>query len=309
MPTNNDTFFCEDDTGLCCPQEPASFYVQSHENKPLEIYLFIDPLCPESWAFEPIVKKLQMDYSPYFQLRYFLGNQLRSMNPSVKETSIRHLVERAKQWDDTACRTGMPCDGNVWKENPISTPKKVFIALKAAELQGKVIGVKYMRQLREALFLHKKNIAEEDVLIQCSDHVEGMDRQEFEKDLYSETAEKAYHADLKTMQEMDVQSFPTLLFFNDNVEEPGLKVPGDYDYEVYENVLTDMLGETPEKCPQMPLEQFLSFYRCVATKEISVVYDWSYETVEKEMKKLQLKQKVEAIPHRFSKLWYYIGQE
>ena len=45
-----------------------------------------------------------------------------------------------------------------------------------------------------------------------------------------------------------------------------------------------------------PLEAFLKHFHVVASKEIAVVYNKSIQEVERELKKLQLKQVVEKIP-------------
>ncbi|MBU9723634.1 ClpXP adapter SpxH family protein, partial [Bacillus alkalicola] len=280
MSRKEETFVCDDELGLCCPEEPSSFYLPERGKKPIEIYIFIDPLCPECWALEPIIKKLQMEYSPYFTLKTFLGNELKSLNQPCGSKNGSQLKQLAKTYNETAKRTGMPCDGDVWTDNTF-TPYNAIIGVKAAELQGKAIGFKYLRRLREALFLHKRNIASNEVLIDCSKEVEGMDIEEFKKDIHSQSATKAFQSDVKTTKEMGVTSVPTLVFFNDDVEEPGLKVTGLYDYHVYVNIMEDMLDKEMEKCPPLPLEAFLKFYSLVAAKEISVVFDWTLEEVEK----------------------------
>ena len=299
-------FTCYDDLGICCPVEPASFYISDNKKKLLEIYMFIDPLCPECWALEPIIKKLQMEYSNYFTLRTYVGNKLKSLNQPQGSKKASHIKEMVRSYNETATRTGMPCDGDVWIENNPCTPYLSLLAIKAAELQGKAIGSKYLRRLREALFLKKENIADSLVLIECSRKVKGMDVEEFKKDLNSQGASKAFQSDVKTTKEMDVNIVPTLVFFNDDVDEPGLKVSGLYDYEIYVGIMEEMAGKKLEKCPPMSLEAFLKFYQLVASKEISVVFDWSLDEVERQMKRLKLRQKVEKVPVKYGTLWRYI---
>ncbi|ADU31149.1 ClpXP adapter SpxH family protein [Evansella cellulosilytica] len=305
MTSKEEKFICNDELGLCCPEEPSSYY-KDRKKKPIEIYMFIDPLCPECWALEPIVKKLQMEYSPYFTLRTLLANELKSLNQPAGSKKAAHIRELARSYDETATRTGMPCDGDVWYEATPTTPYLAILAIKAAELQGKAIGSKFLRRLREALFLHKQNIACEEVLIECANKVKGLDVNEFKQDLHSKTSSKAFQNDVCTTKEMEVTAVPTLVFFNDNVDEPGLNVPGLYDYPTYVRIMEDMLGEQMEKCPQMTLESFLEFYSVVTTKEISVVFDWTIEQTEKKMKKLQIMQLVERVPVKYGTLWRFI---
>ncbi|QKS71760.1 DsbA family protein [Paenalkalicoccus suaedae] len=300
------TFICEDE-GVCCPTEPASLYEDNKKKALVEVYVFIDPLCPECWALEPTLKKLQIEYANFISIKTFLGNEMRALNTPCGSQYESIVKEMAKSFNETACRTGMPCDGDVWHENALTTPYTAIMAIKAAELQGKAIGSKYLRRVREALFVHKENIASEDVLIRCASRVNGMDVEEFTKDLQSETACTALKSDIQTAKEMDVDSLPTMVFFSEDVDEPGLKVQGRYDYDVYVKVIEEMAGRKLDKCPPLPLPQFVAFYSVVATKEISVVYDLSIEEANKEMRKLKLQQKVEEIQTKHGSIWRAIG--
>ena len=47
-------------------------HCHGNDKKPIEIYMFIDPLCPECWALEPIIKKLQIEYGKYFSIKHVL---------------------------------------------------------------------------------------------------------------------------------------------------------------------------------------------------------------------------------------------
>jgi len=69
-----------------------------------------------------------------------------------------------------------------------------------------------------------------------------------------------------------------------------------------------MLGFCPEPAPPPPLESFLKHFKFVATKEIAVVYDLDVQEVETEMKKLQLKQKVEKVPVKYGTFWRYVAE-
>jgi predicted DsbA family dithiol-disulfide isomerase len=269
--------------------------------KPLEIYVFIDPLCPECWALEPILKKLQIEYGSYFSIRHVLSGRLASLN--LRRGTLNGSL--ANGWERTASRSGMSCDGDIWSENPISAPFTASIAIKAAELQGRRVGLKFLRKLQELLFLQKQDISEESVLIECAKNV-GLEIDEFIKDLHSESAATAFQYDLQITSEMEVDKIPTLVFFNENIEEEGMKVTGCYPYEVYVKIIQDLLQNSPEPTSPPPLEQFLQYFKFVATKEISVVYNMQMNEVEKEMKKLLLKQKVELVPVKYGTFWRYV---
>ncbi|GAB3059843.1 ClpXP adapter SpxH family protein [Virgibacillus ainsalahensis] len=271
--------------------------------KPLEIYVFVDPLCAECWSIEPYLKKLSIEYGRFFTLRPIVTGHLNTLNKD-KFDKPRKMKDI---WETTAKRTGMSCDGDLWIENPISSPWFASLAIKAAELQGKKAGRIYLRKIQESAFLKKQNISDEKVLIQCAKDTK-LDVEEFRKDLYAESAKKAFQCDLTLTQEMEVDYIPTIVFFNQLVEEEGIKVSGLYPYDIYVRVLSEILQKTPIPSEKPPLEDFLSFYGMVGNKEISVVYDWTYAKTEREMKKLQLKQKVERIPVKYGSFWKYIDQ-
>ncbi|MGB8462104.1 MAG: ClpXP adapter SpxH family protein [Priestia megaterium] len=271
---------------------------QGSNKKPLEIYVFVDPLCPECWALEPILKKLQIEYGQLLSLKHVLGGNLQQLNIGAQQ-KFEHI---AKSWEKTGSRSGMSCDGNLWLENPIDTPYAASIAIKAAGLQGKKQGIRFLRRLQEVVFLEKQNVTEESVLIQCAKHV-GLDVDEFVKDLHSDYAAKAFQCDLKITSEMDVDEIPTLVFFNEKVEEEGIKISGYYSYETYVHIIKEMLEIDPDQACLPPLRSFLSYFQFVASKEVAVVYGLSLEEAEKELKKLQLQQVVERVPVKYGTFW------
>ncbi|NEW00761.1 DsbA family protein [Bacillus megaterium] len=271
---------------------------QGSNKKPLEIYVFVDPLCPECWALEPILKKLQIEDGQLLSLKHVLGGNLQQLNIGAQQ-KFEHI---AKSWEKTGSRSGMSCDGNLWLENPIDTPYAASIAIKAAGLQGKKQGIRFLRRLQEVVFLEKQNVTEESVLIQCAKHV-GLDVDEFVKDLHSDYAAKAFQCDLKITSEMDVDEIPTLVFFNEKVEEEGIKISGYYSYETYVHIIKEMLEIDPDPACLPPLRSFLSYFQFVASKEVAVVYGLSLEEAEKELKKLQLQQVVERVPVKYGTFW------
>lgn len=274
--------------------------------KPIEIYSFIDPLCPECWGLEPIIKKLQTLYGNYIRIVYFIGGKLGTINccNNNQAGQSKEHIDLAKQWEKTASRSGMSCDGDLWFENPISSPLAASLAIKAAEFQGRRAAAHFLRKIREFLFLDKQNISEKSVLLECA-KIANLDVHEFEKDLHSERALKAYQCDLKICSEMAVEEYPSLVFFSKNVEEAGIKVTGMHSFDVYVDIMSEVLDEQPIKTEPPSIEEFLKKYRFVATKEISVVYDLSTECVENEMKKLVLKQKAERVPVKYGTFWRY----
>ncbi|KKI93699.1 dithiol-disulfide isomerase [Bacillus sp. SA1-12] len=276
-------------------------HCSGHPDKPLEIYMFVDPLSPECWALEPIIKKLQIEYGRLFTLKHIISGRLATLNIAKRKKP----ESLAQAWEKTASRTGMSCDGNIWIDNPLSKPFTASLAIKSAELQGRKAGIRYLRKLQEQLFIESKNISEENMLIKIARDV-GLDVTEFQKDLHSESAAKALQCDLKVTSEMDVHEIPTLAFFSKDVEEEGLKITGIYSYDLYVHVLEELIGDAIKPSHTPPIEIFLKHYQFVASTEIATVYNLTLTEVEKELKKLVLSQTVERVQAKHGTFWRYL---
>nr|WP_223155209.1 ClpXP adapter SpxH family protein [Alkalibacillus aidingensis] len=267
-------------------------------NKPVEIYYFIDPLCPECWSFEPYIKKLAIEYGCYFKLRSVVTGPKKTDITSFKRSSWR-------QRQKSKLSLSRSREDQV-KTDHISSPILTSLAIKAAELQGQRLGTKFLRKLQEYLFLDQKNISDEDVLMEVAQKV-NLDVEEFEKDLHSKTAKKALQCDIHVAKEMEVEQIPTIVLFNSEENQDGLKVSGLYQYHTYVNALFELMNRQVRPSIKPELTDFLSHFEFVSSKEVAVVFDWSEEKTEKELKKLQLAQIVQRFPVKYGTFWKYIN--
>src|SRR5690625_7580264 len=90
----------------------------------------------------------------------------------------------------------MSCDGDLWLENPIQSSWIISLAIKAAELQGKCAGRKFLRKVQEYLFLKKKDVSDENVLMECAQDIH-LDLDDFSTDLFSSTYKIEFIFDFK----------------------------------------------------------------------------------------------------------------
>lgn len=298
MQRNKHPSFCEGTDGACTTPQTTQT-----NHKPIEIYSFIDPICPECWGLEPIIKKLTIEYGSYFTLRHVIGGKLDVVN---RETCPSKL---ANYWEQTANITGMSCDGDVLQEsNSIPSSYRAAVAVKSAELQGKSAGRRFLRVVREQLFLKKKNINRTDVLLECA-QTAGLDIEEFKQDLESTGSIKAMKCDHKITSEMGIEGLPSLVLMNIDENKEGIKITGNHPYNIYVKILEELLGYLPAPDHPPRIEMFMKKHKFVAAKELAVVYDKSRQAVDKEMKKLQLKQTVERVPVKYGTFWKYTGDE
>ena len=271
------------------------------ENKLLEIYIFIDPLCRDCWSLEPVLKKLQTEYGQYFTTTYVLTSNLTNLNTA---TPVQKLKLAFKNSDYQSIRKCL-CN-QIDQEINITKPYIASIAVKAAELQGRKAGIRYLKKLQEYLYYKSLNITDFHILIQCAKE-SNIDIEEFTIDIHSISTAHAFQCDMKISNEMEVRETPTLVFFNHNVEEAGIKVTGVQHYDIYVQVMEEIHGERLEKTPLPPLINFIKYYQVISSNEIAYVYDWPLFKVEMEMKKLMLKQEVESFKTQVGTIWNYIG--
>ncbi|MFC5558433.1 DsbA family protein [Ureibacillus thermophilus] len=248
--------------------------------KPIELYIFIDPLCPNAFKLQSMLKKLQLEYEHYFTWRYVLSTQL---------TTLNCVTRRIK-----GCLTGADVD--------ITHPALPSLAIKAAELQGKKAAYRYIRKLQEHALLETKNVHSYTALIEIAKEAK-LDQEEFIKDFGSKEAVRAFQCDLYITREMEIDEVPSIVFFNECIEDEGLKVSGMYSYEIYVQILQEMLDEEIVSKPLPTFEELFQRFQCLTTYEVASIYSISMNDAERELKKRMLQQKIERISNDAVTFW------
>lgn len=249
------------------------------ETRPLELYVYIDPACNECWHLQSTLRRLQIDYERYFTLRVVLRTSLPTLNFSYSRA--------------------LPENTNCEKEIHPAFPS---IAIKAAEFQGKRAGLKFTSKLFEYANLKERNVNEFSVLVEIAQSTQ-LDVEEFIKDFSSKHVHRALQIDLYMAKEMEVDLAPTFVFFNENIEDEGLKVSGLYSYEIYEQIIEELIGQPIYRDVPPPLEELFKRFDTLATKEIADIYRMPEKSAERELKKQLLKQHVERLPMQDVTLW------
>ena len=249
-------------------------------NKPIELYIFIDPLDEQAFAMQMMLRKLQVEYGHYFTCRYVLSTELSALNC---------ITNRMK-----GCVSGAELD--------ITHPALPSIAIKAAELQGKRAGYRYLNKVQEVAALKQRNIHSHATLLEIAQQV-NLDMNEFSSDFGSKEAARAFQCDLYLMREMEVDEIPSIVFFNECIEDEGLKVSGSYNYEVYEHILEELLGEELIRQPVPALSELFHRFNALTTAEVAEIYSINEQVAERELKKRMLQQKVERITTDDITMW------
>lgn len=251
--------------------------------KPIELYVFIDPLCKQGFILQSIIRRLQLQYDHYFTYRFVLSTDLTSLN--CYSNHMKDCTDEFSSLD--ICHPVLPS-----------------IAVKAAELQGKRAGYKYLTKLQEYAMLTNKNINSHTTLLEIAQEVQ-LDMAEFASDFGSKEAARAFQCDLYITREMEVDEIPSIVFFNECIEDEGLKINGAYHFEVYEQILQELLNEELVKNPLPTLDELLERFGMLTTEEVAQIYKIEIAVAERELKKRMLQQKIERLTLNNTSYWKY----
>lgn len=235
MKEQNNPLLCDIQTGICeMPQVKSNEAVQLNSetiSKPVKVIYFTDPICSSCWGIEPQLRKLKLEYGDTFEIDYRMGGLLPNWN--YNNGTISKPSDVAEHWDDVSVYYDMPIDGDVWLEDPLVSSYPPSMAFKAAEMQDKEKAISFLREIREMVFLQKKNITRREHLELAAQRI-GLDLDQFKYD-YIGKAKELFNQDLELAKELGVRGFPSLFF----VDETGNKefVYGSQPYSVYEKAL------------------------------------------------------------------------
>jgi predicted DsbA family dithiol-disulfide isomerase len=127
------------------------------DEKSVKVIYFTDPICSSCWGIEPQLRKLKLEYGDNIDIEYRMGGLLPDW--SYNSGGISKPSDVAHHWDEVSLYYDMPIDGDIWLQDPLDSSYPPSIAFKAAQMQDREKALDFMRELREMVFLKKKNIA------------------------------------------------------------------------------------------------------------------------------------------------------
>ncbi len=230
MDTKNNPLLCDTATGIC--ELPAGHSGKADHAvkatvKPVKIIYFTDPICSSCWGIEPQLRRLKLEYGSEVEIEYRMGGLLPDW--SYNSGGISKPSDVAHHWDEVSQYYKMPIDGDVWLEDPLSSSYPPSIAFKAAQMQDQEKAVVFLRNIREMVFLQKKNITKWDYLERAG-LAAGLDPVKLKRD-YEGKARELFHADLDIARKMGVRGFPTI--FVTSRSGASESIYGAKPYEAY----------------------------------------------------------------------------
>lgn len=301
MQKQNNPLMCDPETGICQVPENQSNNADSRlakaNKKPVKVVYFTDPICSSCWGIEPQLRKLKLEYGNHIEVEYRMGGLLKDW--SYNSGGISKPSDVAHHWDEVSVYYDMPIDGNIWLEDPLMSSYPPSIAFKAAQMQDKEKAILFLREIREMVFLQKKNITKWEYLEKAAAKV-GLDLIKFKTD-YEGKARNLFEEDLKLGREWGVRGFPTM-FFTDTAGRKEI-VYGSKPYSAYENALLILFSAASKANYEKSWNALFTKYHSLTAKEFSVLAGIERAESEKYLNVLTAKGHLDKLTTKNGSIW------
>jgi putative protein-disulfide isomerase len=221
---------------------------------PVRLRYHTDPACPASWAAEPALRRLLVEFGADLSITYVMGGLAREYEAPYES--------RVMEWLRYADRSGMPFDPLLWTEGPIRSTYPACIAVKAAAEQDAEAAGRYLRALREGLMCFRRKLDAKEALVEEARGA-GLDVERFRIDLDSHAILEAFGADLEARRAHS-RELPFFVVGDDEI----VRGPGD---ELRAAVVA--AGARPSGEPAPDVLAALRRFGRMATPEVEAVCD------------------------------------
>lgn len=302
--TNTNPLICDIKTGMCETTgdnaSDSTLNINQTSEKKVKLIYFTDPICSSCWGIEPQLRKLKLEYGEHLEIDYRMGGLLPDW--SYNSGGISSPADVAGHWDEVSIHYDMPIDGDVWLEDPLSSSYPPSIAFKAAQLQDEYKANLLMREMREMMFLKKKNLSKWEYIATAAKAV-GLDVEQLKTD-FEGKAKTLFEEDLKIAREMGVRGFPTIFF----VDDAGNKevVYGSRPYAFYEMAILKINSTLTKAEYSKKWEELFKVYPSLTAKEFSELSGTPRIESENVLNELTEKGKLEKLTTKNGSMWYIV---
>lgn len=299
MAEKNNPLLCDPVEGVCgIPGNATNTSVTTQNmEKPVKVIYFTDPICSSCWGIEPQLRKLKLEYGNSVEIEYRMGGLLPDW--SYNSGGISKPSDVAHHWDEVSVYYDMPIDGDVWLEDPLHSSYPPSIAFKAAQMQDNEKAILFLREMREMVFLQKKNIAKWENIAIAAKNV-GLNVEQLKAD-FEGKAKTLFEEDLKLAKQFGVRGFPTL-FFTDSLGNKEI-VYGSKPYPFYETAVLKLNPSAIKTEYSKNWETLFAKYHSLTAKEFSELSGTSRNESEKLLNELCGKGTLEKLTTKNGAIW------
>lgn len=297
--SKDNPLLCDPVAGICgIPDSTTQTEIPAQNmEKPVKVIYFTDPICSSCWGIEPQLRKLKLEYGNNIEVEYHMGGLLPDW--SYNSGGISKPSDVAHHWDEVSVYYDMPIDGDVWLEDPLSSSYPPSIAFKAAQMQDNEKAVLFLREIREMVFLQKKNITKWEYL-EAAAKKAGLNTAQLKTD-FDGKAKTLFEEDLKLAKSYGVRGFPTIFFLNQSGNKE--MVYGSKPYAFYEMAVLKMHSAATKREYSKNWETLFSKYHSLTAKEFSELSGTPRAESEKHLNELVANGYIEKLTTKNGDLW------
>jgi len=289
---------------------PSGVGVRSGEWRVAVTY-YTDPLCSWSWALEPQWRRLRYEFGDQLTWRYRMGGMIadwHSFNDPLN--SVSKPVQMGPNWFQVRVVSGMPINERLWHEDPPDSSYPACLAFKAAEQQGPTVAERYLRRLREAVMLERRNIARRDVLLALAAECAGADAGEggldyarFTRDLAEPRTLDAFRDDLKDVRYHTIGRFPSLTL--QQQDGTGVIIVGYRPYPMMREALAHLAPDLAPARAATDIAAYVSAWGSLTAREIAEAFDWDTARAEQALNEAASRGEIRCVMHPTATAAYY----
>jgi putative protein-disulfide isomerase len=253
----------------------------------IEASYYTDPACPWSWALEPNLRRLQVEFGQQIAIRPVMGGRW----PRFEDPQAQ-----VAEWLEACDRSGMPFDPRLWLESPPSGSHPACLAVVAAGEQGEAVQAAYLRRVREGLMCGRRKLDALEALVAEAHAVPGMDAARLRRDLGSSATVERFSEQLECTRALGGPEALPALVLGDRA------VRGFVPYEEWRAAAL-AAGAQPLGEPAPSIEQALRRFGTLATAEVAAACDLPGPRARAALWQLALEWKVVAEKRFTSALW------
>ncbi|UBV34902.1 DsbA family protein [Staphylococcus xylosus] len=278
---------CDIYSGVCKPSDANKVEtINLNTNTAKQtLYYVTDPMCSHCWAFEPTLNKLLVQYGHLFNFQMVMGGLLEEWGdgPIDPANGIFKPADVTPHWQEVGQYSRMPIDGTIMELDPVQSSYPASRIYKAIQhLDSPTAAIKFIRLVRESLFVFNQNISDEHILKSLLQQFYKNEETVRVEDILalsnSDKGKKLLLEDFDLIQKLGVRGFPTIVLLNNN--NSGTKIVGARELSVYVDTLKNLNKSSkidPKPLPDLSL--YLNSHPRLFSKEIEVMYNLQKENV------------------------------
>ena len=243
-----------------------------------------DPYCAWSWAAEPQLRRLQVEFGASLSFTFVIVGLKRTIEPADAGALALAVV-------DAAAESGMPADPRVFLRDPPSSTHPAGLAVAAVSEQGDP--GPYVRRLREAILLERRRMDTAPALLDAARETAGLDLDRLRVDFGSNAIVERFGADIERGRGVTTPAYR----FGD-----GPPVEGYGPYERLRETAV-AAGAVPAGDGFPGIEEALRRFGALATPEVAAVCDLQGPRAPAELWRLALEWRVRPRRVPGGELW------